>query len=71
MEDKISIPQGTDIEIVNNIIKVKGKFGNVEKKFNSYDLQINVKEGNVFISVKTEKKREKKLLNTYCSHINN
>jgi len=71
MEDKISIPQGTNVEIVNDIIKVKGKFGGVEKKFNPYDLQINVKEGNVVVSTKTDKKREKKLLNTYSSHINN
>ncbi|PKP59366.1 MAG: 50S ribosomal protein L6 [Candidatus Altiarchaeales archaeon HGW-Altiarchaeales-1] len=71
MEDKISIPQGTNVEIVNDIIKVKGKFGTIEKKFNPYDLQINVNEGEVIISAKTDKKREKKLLNTYYSHINN
>ncbi|NCN64910.1 MAG: 50S ribosomal protein L6 [Candidatus Altiarchaeum hamiconexum] len=71
MEDKILIPQGTNVEITNDLIKVKGKYGEIEKKFDPYDLQINTNEKEVIISTKTDKKREKKLLNTYYSHINN
>ncbi|OQX22159.1 MAG: 50S ribosomal protein L6 [Candidatus Altiarchaeales archaeon A3] len=71
MDSKILIPQGTNVEIINDMIKVKGKYGKVEKKFNSYDLQINANSKEVIISAKTDKKREKKLLNTYYSHINN
>lgn len=71
MEEKISIPQGTNVEIVNDVIKVKGKYGEVEKNFTSYGLQISVNGGEVVMLTKTDKKKEKKLLNTYYSHINN
>jgi len=71
METKILIPEGTNVEIINDVIKVKGKYGEIEKKFNAYDLQINVNGKEIIISTKTDKKKDKKLMNTYLSHINN
>jgi len=61
MEDKILIPQGTNVEITNDLIKVKGKYGEIEKKFDPYDLQINTNEKEVIISTKTDKKKRKEI----------
>src|SRR3989344_8133338 len=68
---EIEIPSGVDVEIDGNIIKVKGKNGETEKKFNARKFKIEKKENKILIGSKEATKKEKRLINTNKAHIKN
>lgn len=68
---KIGIPGSVSAEIIENTIKISGKEGEIEKKFNIHNLEFK-KEGNeIILGNKKATKKEKKLMNTIASHIKN
>lgn len=71
MEEKIQIPNGNVVEISNDIIKVKGKFGTLSRKFQTYRLNISVTNNEILLKTKTDKKKDKALLYTTLAHIKN
>jgi large subunit ribosomal protein L6 len=68
---KIEIPEDVDILIIENEIIVKGKEGENKRKFNFHNLEIEKKDNNLIIGCKKATKREKKMTNTFVSHIRN
>ena len=68
---KIEIPANITAEIDGNILKITGPEGEVKKRFDTGRLEFK-KEGNeIIIGNKKSTKREKKLINTIKSHIQN
>ena len=69
--EKLKIPEGITVEIVDHIVKTKGPKGSNEKKI--FHPKINIKKEDNFIILSTKKatKREKALLNTLKAHIRN
>ena len=68
---EIEIPQGVEIEVDGDIVKVKGKNGETEKKFNTRKFKIEKKENKILIGSKEATKKEKRLINTNMAHIKN
>lgn len=68
---KIEIPAGVEINVNGNEIKVKGPEGTVTKEANMRGLEVNASGGIFKIGHKSATKKEKRMMNTICSHIKN
>ena len=67
----IEIPEGVEVKVDGTNLCVKGKEGEVQRKFNSDGIGLEIKEGKLILSSKKATKREKKVINTFFSHIQN
>ncbi len=68
---KIEIPEGISAEITEDILKISGAEGEIEKKFNINNLEFSKEDNKIIIGNKKATKKEKKLMNTITSHIKN
>ena len=68
---EIELPENTQASIENGILKLSGKEGETSKNFHNPMIQLKVKENKVILTTSKFTKREKKLLNTFISHIKN
>lgn len=66
----IVIPEKTEVEIKDGIVRVKGPLGELNRKVLN-DVSIDVKDGNVFLSPKKTTRFANALWGTYASHISN
>lgn len=75
MEKIIDIPDGTEFNVDNFKVSVKGPKGNLEKDFFSplFRNEITIRKDNnkIFLSTKSEKRKIKSMLGTIESHIKN
>ncbi|MFH1331971.1 MAG: 50S ribosomal protein L6 [archaeon] len=71
INQKIKIPENITVEIVNGLIKIKGKNGEVERTLSDRNVKIAVEEGNIVLSSKKPTKREKRMIGTFKAHIKN
>ena len=71
MEITIKIPEGIEAELNDEVLKVKGPLGEVEKRF--YRPKISLKKDGNGLVIKTNKDTKKLLatLGTWRAHINN
>jgi large subunit ribosomal protein L6 len=67
----IEIPEGVEVEIVENRVVVTGKEGKIEKEFNLANLSIEKKGDEIIIGNKKASKKEKRRMNTIAAHIRN
>jgi large subunit ribosomal protein L6 len=71
LSQKIEVPEGIEVSIDGNLVKIKGPEGELSREFNFGLLEIK-KEGNeVIIGYEKSSKREKKTMNTIAAHIKN
>ena len=68
---QIEIPEGVEADIDGNLIKVKGREGDVERRFNINKLVFEKRDEKIVIGHKNSTKKEKKLTNTITAHIKN
>ena len=68
---KISIPEGIEVEINANLIKVTGPEGENSREMNVTGLIFEKKDNEIIIGNKKATKKEKKMINTIKAHINN
>ncbi len=68
---EIEIPEGVNVEVVNGIVKAKGKAGEVSKLLFNPNIKIEVVDKNVNITAIKSTKRERKLVNSYAAHVRN
>ena len=68
---KIEIPEGIEAEIIGSVLKIRGPEGETEKKFNTNNLEFKKEDNKIIIGNKKATKKEKKLMNTFASHIKN
>jgi large subunit ribosomal protein L6 len=71
IEEKINIPEDVKIEISNNIFKVKGPKGELEKILIHPKIKFELKENILHLSVLKPSKREKTMIKTFKAHIKN
>jgi large subunit ribosomal protein L6 len=67
----IEIPEGVEVKIEEDLVEVKGPAGENKREFDVTNLTLEKKDNQVIISHKKATKREKKMMNTLRSHINN
>ncbi|MDX1314027.1 MAG: 50S ribosomal protein L6 [Eudoraea sp.] len=65
----ISIPEGTQVEVKDNVVTVKGKLGELSQEFDA--VEIKVEEGQVVVSRPSESKSHKAKHGLYRSLVNN
>ena len=70
LREEIPIPEGIDVIIADGVT-VKGSKGQLSRKFNHRNIKITKEDNNVVVEVKFPKKRDKAMLGTIRSHINN
>lgn len=71
MKKQIQVPEKVNIQLKENKIKVEGKNGTLEKKFNSPNIKIHKKNNEIILESLTERKKDKSQLGTINSHIEN
>ena len=70
LREEIPIPDGITVT-VDEAVTVKGSKGTLTRNFNNKSIIIKVEEGNVVVEARFPKKKEKAMLGTIRSHINN
>jgi large subunit ribosomal protein L6 len=68
LTEVIEFPEGIDVEMANNMIKLKGKAGEISQKIPPV-LPIKITGRKLEISVKNSTKKEKKILKSFVAHI--
>lgn len=71
LKEEIKIPEGTQVTIVDGVMKVKGKKGESSKKLMNPKVKIEVRDGKIFISTPKATKREKTMVCTFKAHAKN
>ena len=67
----IALPQGITFEINENVVTVKGKLGELSRKFESPKISFQIKDGELVFLANKPTKREKTLMLTFVAHIKN
>lgn len=67
----ISLPDGVNAAINNNILVVKGPKGEVKKEIKQQRISIKVENGKIIIEAENRKKDGKKIIGSLTAHINN
>lgn len=71
LREEIPIPEGITVT-VDEAVTVKGSKGTLTRNFNNTKaISISVEDGNVVVQARFPKKKEKAMLGTIRSHINN
>ncbi len=71
MEREIEIPEDLEVEKEGDIIKISSGDKEVEKEFGHPKTSVELEDGSVKISTKSDKRDNKAILGTYASHIQN
>ncbi len=67
----IEIPEGVTAAMTEDVLTITGSKGTVSKKFDFPSVDIRIDGSKVILSAKQATKRQKKIMFTYRSHINN
>ncbi len=70
-EIKIVIPENVQVNLDENILKIKGPKGEVEKKLHNPLVKIEIKDKEIILSTQKQTKKEKRIINTFKAHVNN
>lgn len=70
LREEIPIPDGITVT-VDGAVTVKGSKGQLSRNFNNRNINIKVEDGNVVVEARFPKKKDKAMLGTIRSHINN
>lgn len=71
LSQTVEIPSGVEAELIENLVKVKGKEGTNERKFDFSKLSAEKKDNQIIIGNKKATKKEKRRMNTIAAHIRN
>lgn len=71
MKESIEIPGGVNAEISSSVVKIGGKFGKVERKFDANKIKIEKNQNKITLETPGEKKSDKTILYTFKSHVKN
>jgi large subunit ribosomal protein L6 len=71
IEEKISIPEDVNIEIIENTIKVKGPKGELKRILIHPKIKFELKDNTLNLSTTKPSQREKTMINTFKAHIKN
>lgn len=68
---EIEIPEGVEVEINGNLIKMKGAQGESKREFDLDNIMFEKKGNKIILGNKKATKKEKKMINTITAHIKN
>ncbi|MDD5253606.1 MAG: 50S ribosomal protein L6 [Candidatus Nanoarchaeia archaeon] len=68
---ELVIPEGVEVEIHENLVKVKGPKGDLSKEFHYPNVIIKKQENKIMLNSKKATKREKRMIGTFKAHIRN
>ncbi len=71
MEEKISIPAGTNVTVQGPRLTIKGKKGELQRTFKHPRIDLKFKDGSINIVTGSKKKADKALIGTWSSHMRN
>jgi large subunit ribosomal protein L6 len=71
IEEKVPIPQGVKVAIKGTEVSVSGKAGQLKRGFDDPMIKVRVQDDNVVISCEYPKVKQKALVGTFTSHIQN
>ena len=71
MEDEIEIPDNVQVELKDHELIVRGPKGEVKRKFDYPNIKIIVEDKKIKIVTYFPTRREKRVFNTWISHIEN
>jgi large subunit ribosomal protein L6 len=66
----IMIPEKVEISKTDNLLTIKGPLGEIKRSFKD-DIEIDIKDGQIFLRPKKKTKEISSLWGTYSSHIQN
>lgn len=67
----IKIPENVSVELVDDLIILKGPKGEVSRSLKYPRVNIEIKDGQIMVSSKNATKKEKTIIGTFESHIKN
>lgn len=70
-EIKTVIPENVQASLGDNILKIKGPKGEVEKKLHNPLVKLEIKDKEIILLTQKQTKKEKRVINTFKAHINN
>jgi large subunit ribosomal protein L6 len=71
IEERVTIPQGVKVSIKGAEVSASGKAGQLKRAFDSPKIRIRAEEGEVIVSCEYPRVKEKALVGTFASHIQN
>ncbi|MDD5177741.1 MAG: 50S ribosomal protein L6 [Candidatus Nanoarchaeia archaeon] len=71
LKEKIIIPENVEVHIEEDMIRVKGPHGEVEREIKYPNITITQEDGQIKLISKNATKREKRMMGTFKSHISN
>jgi len=71
LSEEIQLLENTNIKINDNNIEVDGPQGKIEKRFAFPNIEIKKQDNKIQLVSKNASKREKRMINTFKSHIEN
>jgi large subunit ribosomal protein L6 len=71
IEERVPIPQGVKVSIKGAEVSVSGKAGQLKRAFGSPKIKIRIEEDEVIVSCEYPRVKEKALVGTFASHIQN
>ncbi len=71
IEEKVEIPQGVKVKVEGSKVTVSGKAGQLSRDFSHPKVKIGLIEDNVTVSCEYPKVKEKAMVGTFASHIQN
>jgi large subunit ribosomal protein L6 len=71
LQTEIEIPEGVDVSIDGNLVKVRGPKGENERLLANPKIKIEKRENKVVVSAVKATKRDKRTVGTFESHITN
>ncbi|HDI73184.1 MAG TPA: 50S ribosomal protein L6 [Candidatus Altiarchaeales archaeon] len=70
-ELEIKIPEGVEVVIEGNLIKVKGEKGELSREFPFNDIKISKREKEIILTCSSDRRSKRALLGTTKAHIQN
>ena len=68
---EIEIPEGVEVILNENEFSIRGKEGELKRKFYAPSLEFKIENNKIIIGNKDSTKREKKMMNTISAHLKN
>lgn len=69
--EEVEIPEGIELEVGTNFVKVSGQEGENSKEINFWRINVEKEQGKVVLGNPKATKREKKVMKTIAAHIRN
>jgi len=71
IREEIEIPEGVEVTVENNVVKVKGPKGELERELKYPEVKIFMEDGKVVIYKDFPRKNDIAIVRTFKAHINN